>query len=119
MAERIAAVLGFAFLVVAVGYFLRGGLATDDSPPDVAVTVDSILPQRDGFLVEIRAFNRGGAAAAAVTVEGVLRTGSGEERAETTFDFVPARSERAGGLVFRTDPRRGELELRVLGYSAP
>ena len=41
------------------------------------------------------------------------------ETAEATFDFLPARSRREGGLYFTNDPRIGALTLRAKGYADP
>jgi uncharacterized protein (TIGR02588 family) len=55
-----------------------------------------------------------------VQVEGELRADTGVvERSESTVGFVPARSWRKGGLVFRAEPARYRLEVRVVGYDRP
>jgi uncharacterized protein (TIGR02588 family) len=41
------------------------------------------------------------------------------ERSEATIDFVPARSSRHGGLVFKNDPRRYRMEVRPVGFDRP
>lgn len=72
-----------------------------------------------GYLVQIRATNRGGSAAAQVVVEGELKAAAGPETAEATFDFIADHSSREGGLFFESDPRQGALTLRAKGYAAP
>jgi uncharacterized protein (TIGR02588 family) len=69
---------------------------------------------------EIRARNRSGHTAAGVVVEGELkRDGQTVETSETTFDYIPGRSERRGGLYFENDPRQMELTVRPKGYANP
>jgi uncharacterized protein (TIGR02588 family) len=41
------------------------------------------------------------------------------ETSETTFDYVPSRSQREGGLVFTADPRGYALTLQAKGYIEP
>jgi len=35
------------------------------------------------------------------------------------LDYLPPRSDRAGGLLFESDPRAGALRLRAKGYANP
>ncbi len=94
--------------------------AGDSSPPDVTVHVDSIVPTRNGYLVQFRAVNEGGATAEGLTVEGVLRNGAEIlESSSTVLEYVPAHSEREGGLFFSSDPRQHQLQLRAKGYENP
>lgn len=114
------ALLGLAFVLGSIGFMLYEAAAGDSSPPDVTLRVASILPTRNGFLVEFRAANEGGTTAEGLTVEGELRDGDRSvETSDTTIEYVPAHSEREGGLFFTSDPRRYELRLRAKGYEKP
>jgi uncharacterized protein (TIGR02588 family) len=118
--EWAVALLGVVLVVGALGFLGYEAVTRQDSPPDITVQVDSISPTRTGYLVQIRVLNHGGATAAALKVEGVLvdEAGSGET-SETTIAYVPAHSERKGGLFFTKDPRQFGLRLRAQGYEAP
>jgi uncharacterized protein (TIGR02588 family) len=73
-----------------------------------------------GYLVTIRAVNHGGQTAAGLMVRGTLRDGGTTiETSQTRFQYVPAESERKGGLYFSQDPRTFELSLRAEGYERP
>ena len=114
------ALLGLALVLGSIVFMLYEAAAGDSSPPDVTVRVDSILPTRNGFLVEFRAVNEGGSTAEGLTVEGELRNGTESvETSNTTIEYVPSHSEREGGLFFTSDPRRYELQLRAKGYEKP
>ena len=115
------ALFGLALVVGAIGFMLYEAAAGDSSPPDVTVRVDSILPTRNGYLVRFRAINEGGSTAEGLTVEGrLLRNGTeAVENSNTTIEYVPAHSEREGGLFFTSDPRQYELQLRAKGYEKP
>ncbi len=121
--EWLTAAVGLLLLLAAVGYMAREAVTGDDVPPYVVVAADSVTTAHGVHQVHFTARNEGGRAAAAVTVEGRLSgvTGAaGEaETSEATLDYVPGRSERAGGLFFRGDPRTGRLELRAHGYAEP
>src|SRR5687767_5251870 len=114
------ALLGLALVLGSIVFMLYEATAGDSSPPDVSVRVDSILPARNGFLVEIRVVNEGGSTAEGLTVEGELRNGTESvEISNTTIEYVPSHSEREGGLFFTLDPRQYELQLRAKGYEKP
>jgi uncharacterized protein (TIGR02588 family) len=114
------ALLGLALVAGSVGFMLYEAVAGDSSPPDVTVHVDSILPARNGFLVKFRAVNEGGSTAEGLTVEGLLRNGNELlESSNTVIEFVPAHSEREGGLFFSSDPRQYQLQVRAKGYENP
>ena len=114
------ALVGLALVVGSIAFTLYEATAGDASPPDVTVRVESITPTRNGFLVEFRAINEGGTTAEGLTVEGELRSGTESvETSDTTVEYVPAHSEREGGLFFASDPRQYELRLRAKGYEKP
>jgi uncharacterized protein (TIGR02588 family) len=112
--------LGLMLVLGSIGFALYEAAVGDSSPPNVRVQVEGIVPAANGFLVEIRVVNDGGTTAAGLTVEGELRDGTEVvETSDTTVEYVPSRSERAGGLFFTMDPRQYELQLRAKGYETP
>ena len=79
-----------------------------------------MLELEKGYLVQFRASNQGGSAAAELTIEGQLTGPDGDtEASEAVLDYLPPRSDREGGLVFSRDPRVGQLSLRAKGYAKP
>jgi uncharacterized protein (TIGR02588 family) len=95
-------------------------LTSETSPPDITVQMESVQAVTGGYVVTLRITNSGTATAAAVRVEGVLKRAMAViETSEMTIDYVPARSERSGGLFFQNDPQQFQLEFRALGYQAP
>ena len=84
------------------------------------MVAERVLGLEDGYLVQFRAFNQGGAAAAELMIEGEATGPDGStEASEAVLDYVPARSSREGGLWFSGDPRAGQLTLRATGYAEP
>ena len=114
------AVLGLALVLGSIGFMLYEAAAGDSSPPDVTVQMDSIRATQNGFQIEFRAINAGGTTAQGLTVEGELKNGAESvETSNTTIEYVPSHSERAGGLFFKSDPRQYQLQLRAKGYEKP
>lgn len=118
--EWIVGGLGALIVAVVIAVLLHEGLAGDASPPEIHVEIKDVAPVRDGFRVRFEARNAGGEAAAQVTVEGVLsRPGAEPETSDVTLAYLPAHSERGGGLFFSTDPRDGDLQVRARSYEDP
>jgi uncharacterized protein (TIGR02588 family) len=118
--EWAVALLGLVLVLGSIGFLAYQVVAGDDSPPDVLISADAILPVKSGYLVQIRAVNQGGSTAAELRIEGTLRSESGSvETSETVIDYVPAHSHRKGGLFFTQDPRQFSLQLRAKGYAEP
>jgi uncharacterized protein (TIGR02588 family) len=92
--------------IACVGLVLVAGVlglllykAIEVSPPEVTVRVISVVRVQNGYLVRFHAVNQGGSTAEGVIIEGELRRGTERtETSRTTLDYLPARSERRGGL---------------------
>jgi len=118
--EWIIAAVGLILVVGAIGSTLYRAVTEESTPPKLEVTVDSIQSNGDGYLVKFRVVNSGNQTAAAANIEGELK--SGEETAETSsaaLTYVPANSERRGGLFFTKNPRQFHLQIRATGYEEP
>jgi uncharacterized protein (TIGR02588 family) len=119
-AEWIVAALSAALVLAVIGFLIYDGVGSPGTPPDVIVEVDSIQPAGPGYLVLIRATNRGRSTAADLVVVGELGSDTGRvEVSETTIDYVPAGGKQRAGLYFTHDPSRFRLRLRAYGYREP
>jgi uncharacterized protein (TIGR02588 family) len=116
--EWVAASVSGALVVAAIVILVLHGRRTQ-TPPDLRVTVDRIVPVSAGYLATFSVHNRGGETAAAVIVEGVLVKDGDVERSEVMFDYVPDGSLQRGGLMFTRNPEDGELTVRAHGYREP
>jgi uncharacterized protein (TIGR02588 family) len=120
MLEWIVGGIGALLVGGTIAFLVYHALARDWTPPDVRVIEQRVLDLQDGYLVQFRAYNQGGSAAAQLTIEGELVGPDGRtETSEAVLDYVPARSSREGGLWFSGDPRVGQLTLRATGYAEP
>jgi uncharacterized protein (TIGR02588 family) len=119
--EWVVALVGLLVVLGAIGFLGYEAIVEETGPPEVTLRVDAVQATRDGYLVQIRAINRGGTTAAKVLVQGVLTDGRGGrvQASEILFDYVPAHSLRAGGLFFTQDPHKFQLQLRAQGYVEP
>jgi uncharacterized protein (TIGR02588 family) len=112
--------VGFALVAATIVFLAYEALTGGNAPPDIAVRADRIVAQDQGYLVEISATNRGDRTAAAVQVQAELKNGAETvESSEVQFQYLPARSERKGGVYFTHDPRRLKLVIRARGYERP
>jgi uncharacterized protein (TIGR02588 family) len=118
--EWIVGGLGALLVASAIAFLVWHALARDRTPPDIRLVAERVVDLQNGYLVQFRAFNEGGSAAAQVTIEGELTGQGGEvETSEVVLDYLPPRSDREGGLLFESDPRTGELRLRATGHAKP
>lgn len=115
-------VAGFSALLVlgVIGFLLYQAFTHPATPPDVTVEPTEIQAVHSGYLVQFRAHNHGYTTAQGLVVQGTLKAGGATvETAEVTVSYLPATGTRAGGLFFRNDPVRYQLEIRPTGYEVP
>jgi uncharacterized protein (TIGR02588 family) len=113
-------IAGFILVGATVVFLGYRAFAGAQGPPDIAVRAESVVAVEGGYLVPISAVNKGDIPAANVTVQGALKSESATvETSEMTFQYLPGRSERKGGLFFGQDPRRLKLVVRARGYEKP
>lgn len=87
--------------------------------PVFELSIEDIAEGPNSYAVIIEVFNAGHATAAAVEIEGTLTTGGETAVSHVVLDYAPAESSRHATLLFDSDPREGELEMRVTGYTEP
>ena len=68
--EWIVGGLGAVLVSGAIAFLVYHALTRDRTPPDVSVVAERVLELENGYLVQFRAFNRGGSAAAELMIEG-------------------------------------------------
>ncbi len=115
--EWISAGVGLVLASTAIGLTAWDALFGVEGPPAIEVTVRNITPTPHGYVVEVEAFNRGGAPAAQVQIEGKVSNAAGPETSNFTIDYIAEQSHASGGLIFRRDPRIGDLSLRATGFA--
>ncbi|MEN3950933.1 TIGR02588 family protein [Iodidimonas sp. SYSU 1G8] len=118
--EWAVALLGLTMVIGVIAYLVTIALTDKDTPPDITLKAVDIRPTSGGYLVRVEALNHGGQAAADVKIDATLKRGEDViERREISFDFLPTRSKRVGGVIFSQDPATHGLELQVLSHREP
>lgn len=119
--EWVASGIGLLLILSMLALLLREALSGEAGQlPAIDVAIQRIAPAGFGFVVEIEAVNRSGGTAAGVEIEGLLKSGGAPiETSSAVIDYVPGHSRRGGGLFFREDPRRHQIEVRALGFQTP
>jgi uncharacterized protein (TIGR02588 family) len=117
VAERVSTAVCLLLLSTVVATVAYFGAAQDPLPPLFSVKVGEA--RRDGSLLHVpfQVKNEGDMTAKQVTVQGRVTTELGEQRAETTFDYLAGKSTEKGVFVFTelTSPP----EIRVVAYQLP
>jgi uncharacterized protein (TIGR02588 family) len=92
-----------------------------DSPPILVIDRPDPVRQANGyFYVPFEISNTGGETAESVQVIAQLKTQTGaEESGDVQIDFLSQGEKQTGAFVFKTDPKEGELVLRVGSYKVP
>lgn len=114
----IAAVSAILLLAL-LGFLAYEVIARNGSGPVFQLSVEEVTQGPSSYAVIIDVFNAGHATAAAVEIEGTLTTAGESTVSHVVLDYAPAESGRRAVLLFEDDPRAGELELRVVGYTEP
>lgn len=118
--EWVIACIGLLLVAGVLGLLLYKAIWGETSPPQITISVISIVPVQNGYLVQFQAVNQGGSTAEGVVVGGELRRDAKTaEASQTTLDYLPANSKKGGGLFFTHDPRQFDIQIRALGYEEP
>jgi uncharacterized protein (TIGR02588 family) len=118
--EWITAAIGTVLLLLLLAFLIHQSLYGSKAPAEIRVTAGKVISQNDGYLVKFFARNIGDEPAAAVSIQGQLKTNANQaDTSQTVIDYIPGQSERAGGLFFRSKPSLSNLEIRALGYQDP
>lgn len=118
--EWILAGVGAVLIATAMGTALYRVASTEDPPVAFEIEVVSTTRTASGFAVDFRVKNTGSKSAAAVNIEGKLtKNGEDVETSNATVTYVPADSEREGGLFFTNDPQVHQMQIRATGYEKP
>ena len=119
--EWLAASVGLVLTLGLLGFIGWNAVQQQqERAPAITVRVIGIEPRGNGWLVRFSARNHAPATAAAVQIEGELRSPGAEPETSTVMlNYLPGGSTLKGGLMFAHDPRHGRLLLRPLGYVEP
>ncbi len=118
--EWVAGGLSAVVVLALVGFILYQAINATATKPNLRVLVEQVEVTDNGYRVNFRAVNRGGATAAGVEIEGrIEHDGETIETSRVTLDYIPPHSGQQGGLLFSQDPKRYRLRLAAKGYTDP
>lgn len=118
--EWIVFAVSLVLVAGTVGFLAWDALQGGDSPAELSVELGRPERRDGGWAVPVTVHNRGDETAEGVEVEVTLESpGSAPETAGFESAFVPRRSKREGWVTFRSDPSRGRLSGRAVGYEKP
>jgi uncharacterized protein (TIGR02588 family) len=111
--------LAIALLLVAGVIGVVAALWLNSSATEARFRIErgTIRNEAGQYYLPITIINEGDETGAQVTVEGRLEGAGGEEKAATTFDFIPAHSRAEAVLIFTAEP--GSAAVRVISYQQP
>ncbi|NLT71106.1 MAG: hypothetical protein GXX91_10490 [Verrucomicrobiaceae bacterium] len=111
--------LSLAILAGVLGILAHEALTGGDEPARLVLELGTPLADHDPIRIPIRVTNEGDHPAIDVRIE-VRGTADGETlRSEVSFDYVSARSTRAGWVGFPGETIPSALRPRVVGYTDP
>ncbi|MCI2240003.1 hypothetical protein MO973_36385 [Paenibacillus sp. TRM 82003] len=110
---------GAALVLTLLGFLGYQGTARDHGPR-LQVRVVDVQRTPAGFATTVDVLNEGGGTARSVQLSGEVTSGGTTlSQANATVPYVPPQSHRRAVLVFGTDPSRGEVRVRAVGYTVP
>ena len=115
--EWVSLGVSLAILGLLVGIVIILWLNPVERPAKFDVRADRTRMEGGSYYVEFTIENKGDQTGEYVRVEGFIPVGGRREKASTTFDFVPGRSEEHGVLIFEHEPVG--LAIRVVSYQIP
>lgn len=119
--EQAVAAFGLLLVLGIIGLLLFEAVSEPRSAPDISLEAETPIKINSNWHVPIKAINRGGSAAAELTVAAELHDRNSRivEAAELTFDLLAPRSSRTGGVYFTNDPNTFQLRLHARSYVSP
>lgn len=108
-------------LTVIIGLVCYTWVNDNHEPPIISVTNKQKIREVDGqFYVPFEIINNGGETAESVQIIAELKINNQvAETGEQQIDFLSRSEKEEGAFIFSTDPRKGQLTLRVASYKSP
>lgn len=121
MAEWITFGIASLLLATIVGLIGYLWLTEKQYPPVLSVDIrEPIREANNQYYVPFEVTHLGGETVASVQVIAELRiNGEVQEAGEQEIEFLTSAEKKTGAFVFRQNPRRGQLILRIASYQLP
>jgi uncharacterized protein (TIGR02588 family) len=121
LAEWVTFSAATLILTVIIGLVCYTWVNDKHEPPILSLTNKQKIREVNGqFYVPFEIINTGGETAESVQIMAELKINNEvAETGEQQIDFLSTSEKEEGAFVFRTDPRKGQLTLRVASYKSP
>ncbi|MBD3882714.1 TIGR02588 family protein [Phormidium tenue FACHB-886] len=119
-AEQVTFAIAALIVVSLVGLVIFSWVTQSKQPPILSIRSEAVREAQGQFYIPYSVTNDGGETAESVQVLGELEiNGKVAEAGEQQIDFLSGGETEEGAFIFRQDPRKGNLTLRVASYSLP
>lgn len=120
-AEWISLTISAIIVSSIVGLIGYNWATKPNGDPVIGIKVDDKVRSENGqFYVPFKIDNKGGKTVELVQAIADLEiNGKIEESGEQIIDFLSSGEEVEGAFVFKEDPRKGKLKLRIASYKLP
>lgn len=120
-AEWITFGIASSILLAVAGLVVYSWVTERDRPPVLTIQQAGEIREAEGqFYVPFEISNTGGETVESVQVSAELTAnGQLQEGGDQRIDFLSGGETEEGAFIFRRDPRRGTLRLRVASYTLP
>ncbi len=103
-----------------IGLVMYTAVSNKQQPPILTVSRKTIRLVSGKYYVPFEVINNGDETAESVQILAELRDNNQiEETGEQQIDFLSSREKEEGAFIFSTDPRQGQLTIRVASYKVP
>ena len=121
LAEWVTFSIASLILGSIVGLVIYSWATKQERPPAFAINQGKDIRESQGqFYIPFEVSNTGGKTVESVQIVAELRVnGEIEESGDQQIDFLSEGEKEEGAFVFRQDPRKGELTVRVASYKLP
>ncbi len=120
LAEWITFGAATSVLAGIIGLVIYTGVSSKQQPPILNVIQKETIREVSGkYYVPFEVVNSGDETAESVQILAELRSNNLEETGEQQIDFLSSQEKQEGAFIFSSDPRQGQLTIRVASYKLP
>lgn len=120
LAEWITFGVATSVLAGIIGLVIYTGVSSKQQPPILNVTQKETIRKVNGkYYVPFEVVNSGDETVESVQILAELQSNNFEETGEQQIDFLSSQEKQEGAFIFSSDPRQGQLTIRIASYKLP
>ncbi len=117
--EWTVTIISSILVLFIIGFLISQIIWSEDTPPEIEVTLGEVTYLSDYYAIPITAKNLGTKTAQKVRIEIKQPKNINTEKGFIEFDYLPGKSSVNGWVNFSEKPDAASLIIHVLGYSTP